>query len=184
MARQQPEDLPLEAPRRLVVRALARGLLIVTLLVVLYFTVPLTGGRDAAATLFLVAGLLAFTGLIAWQVQAVIRAQYPGLRAVEGLATAIPLFLLLFAAAYVLISDSQAEAFTEPLSKIDALYFTVTVFATVGFGDIAPRTDLARIVTTVQMVGNLLVVGVVLRVMLGAVKTGRRRRDAAGVGAP
>ena len=38
----------------------------------------------------------------------------------------------------------------------------------------------------VQMLGDLLVVGLVLRVMLGAVKEGRQRRDAAltGVGGP
>jgi voltage-gated potassium channel len=185
MARHEREDLPEHAPRRLVLRALLRGLVTSTLLVALYFTLPLTGSVDATAALFLLAGLLAFTGLVVWQVQTVARARYPGLRAIEGLATAIPLFLLLFAAAYVLIADGQGEAFTEPLSRIDALYFTVTVFATVGFGDIAPRSDLARIVTTIQMVGDLLVVGVVLRVMLGAVKAGRRRRDAASrMGAP
>jgi voltage-gated potassium channel len=85
----------------------------------------------------------------------------------------------MFAAIYVVISDGQAEAFTEPLSRTDALYLTVTVFATVGFGDIAPRSDLARVVTMVQMLGDLLVVGVVLRLMLDAVRTGRQRRDAA-----
>jgi voltage-gated potassium channel len=85
----------------------------------------------------------------------------------------------MFAAIYVVISDGQAEAFTEPLSRTDALYLTVTVFATVGFGDIAPRSDLARVVTMVPMLGDLLVVGVVLRLMLDAVRTGRQRRDAA-----
>jgi voltage-gated potassium channel len=57
------------------------------------------------------------------------------------------------------------------------------VFATVGFGDIAPVTDAARITTMVQMVGDLLVVGLVLRVMLGAVKQGRERR-AGAAGSP
>jgi voltage-gated potassium channel len=40
-------------------------------------------------------------------------------------------------------------------------------------------TDGARVATMVQMVGDLLVVGLVLRVMLGAVKAGRERRAAA-----
>jgi voltage-gated potassium channel len=185
MVSQRPQDLPARTPRRVVLRIMLRSVLTSTLLVALYFTVPLTRSLDVGATLLLVAGLVAFIGLVAWQVQAVVRARYPGLRAIEGLATAIPLFLLVFAATYVLISDGQAEAFTEPLSRTDALYFTVTVFATVGFGDIAPRSDLARVVTTVQMLGDLLVVGVVLRLMLGAVRTGRQRRDAtAQVGRP
>ena len=60
------------------------------------------------------------------------------LRAIEALAAAIPLFLLVFAAAYVKLDSTQAQAFSEPLSRTDALYFTITVFSTVGFGDITP----------------------------------------------
>jgi voltage-gated potassium channel len=62
------------------------------------------------------------------------RSQYPSLRAVEALAGAIPLFLVLFASAYLRIAAAQAEACTEPLSKTSALYFIITVCATVGFG--------------------------------------------------
>jgi voltage-gated potassium channel len=58
------------------------------------------------------------------------------------------------------------------------------VFSTVGFGDITPRTDLARVATMVQMLGDLLVVGLVLRVMLSAVKAGWHRRAAASAGSP
>jgi Ion channel len=50
------------------------------------------------------------------------------------------------------------------------------VFSTVGFGDITPVADAARVTTMIQMLGDLLVVGLVLRVMLGAVKGGRERR--------
>ena len=65
----------------------------------------------------------------------------PGTRAcaVEALAAAIPLFLLAFAAAYLRMADADTGAFSEPLSRIDALYFTITVFSTVGFGDRIPR---------------------------------------------
>jgi voltage-gated potassium channel len=50
------------------------------------------------------------------------------------------------------------------------------VFATVGFGDIAPVTEAARVVVTVQMVGDLLVLGVLLQAIVGAVKLGRAKR--------
>jgi voltage-gated potassium channel len=84
-----------------------------------------------------------------------------------------------FASAYLLLADNQAGAFSEPLDKTDALYFTVTVFSTVGFGDITPRGELARVVTMVQMLGDLLVLGLIVRVMLLAVRTRVQRRDAA-----
>jgi hypothetical protein len=56
------------------------------------------------------------------------------------------------------------------------------VFSTVGFGDIAPVATAARVTTMVQMLGDLVVVGLVLRVMLGAVREGRERRAADSAG--
>jgi voltage-gated potassium channel len=181
---QRVDALPVVAPRRLVVRALLRASLTVTVLVVLYFTLPITGSLDGSAALRLVVGLLALAGVVTWQVRAVLRSRYPGLRAVEALAAAIPLFLLVFAAAYLRMADADAGSFSEPLSRIDALYLTITVFSTVGFGDITPKADLARVTTMVQMLGDLLAVGLVLHVMVGAVKAGLQRRGAASAGFP
>ena len=48
------------------------------------------------------------------------------------------LFLIIFSAAYVLLSENQADSFSETLGRTDALYFTVTVFATVGFVVVRP----------------------------------------------
>jgi hypothetical protein len=171
-------------PRRLLVRALLRASGTATALVVLYFTLPLTGSIDRSTAMLLVLGLLAFAGIVTWQFRSVLRSSYPGLRAIESLAAAIPLFLVLFAALYLHIADLDGSAFSEPLSRTGALYYTITVFSTVGFGDIVPRTDLARVVTMVQMLGDLLFVGLVLHLMLGAVKLGLQRRATASAGFP
>jgi voltage-gated potassium channel len=165
-----------------VVLALLRAALTSTVLVVLYYTLPMGGAMDAPTAALLLAGLLVFAVVIGWQIRGILRSKYPGLRAVEALASAIPLFLLLFAAVYLKMADLQAQAFSEPLTRTDALYFTITVFATVGFGDITPVTQPARVVAMVQMLADLVVVGLVLQVMLGAVKAGRQRRDAASGG--
>jgi voltage-gated potassium channel len=181
---QRSQDPPTPAPRRLVARGLLRASATATALVVLYFTLPLTGSLDGSTAMLLTAGLLAFAGVVSWQVRAVLGSRHPGLRAIESLAAAIPLFLLLFAVAYLQLAAADAGAFSEPLSRTDALYYTITVFSTVGFGDITPRADLARIVTMVQMLGDLLVVGLVLHLMVGAVKAGLQRRAAVSAGFP
>jgi voltage-gated potassium channel len=181
---QRVEDSAVQVPRRLVVRAVLRASVTATALVVLYFTLPLTGSLDGSTARLLALGLLAFAGVVTWQVRSVLRSQYPGLRAIESLATAIPLFLLLFAVVYLRMAEADAGAFSEPLGRTDALYFTLTVFSTVGFGDITPRTDPARVVTMVQMLGDLLVVGLVLNLMVGAVKTSRQRLAAASARSP
>ena len=39
------------------------------------------------------------------------------------------------------LAGRSRGSFTQPLDHTTALYFTVTVFATVGFGDIVAATD-------------------------------------------
>ena len=62
---------------------------------------------------------------------------------------------------------------TEVSSRTDALHFTITVFATVGFGDISPVAEGARIVVAIQMLADLLVLGLVIQAILGAVRRGQ-----------
>jgi hypothetical protein len=164
------------ARRRLYRRAVLRPLATVTALIALYYVIPLDRIDDLPLALVLVTGLLAIVGLCVWQVSAIQRSRYPAVQAIEGLAFAVPLFLLLFAAGYYTLASLTPGAFTEPVDRTDALYFTVTVFTTVGFGDIAPLTTPARVVVLVQMVADLMVLGVLLRAVTGAVRISRARR--------
>ena len=75
---------------------------------------------------------------------------------------------------------AAAANFTQPLTRTDALYFTVTVFTTVGFGDITARSETARIVLIVQMLGDLALLGAGARILLGAVRRGQQRRSETG----
>jgi voltage-gated potassium channel len=142
---------------------------------VLYFLVPLDREFSVGTVVALGAGVLAIALLVTWQVRAILRASHPALQAIEALALSLPLFLLIFAATFVVLSASDPGALSEPLTKLDSLYFVVTVFATVGFGDITPVSDPARVLVTLQMVGDLVLIGLVIRLFLGAVD--RRRRE-------
>ena len=67
-----------------------------------------------------------------------------------------------FATLYWALSGRTVSAFSEPLSRIDAIYFAATVFTTTGFGDIRAVSELARAAVTLQMfLGFAFVIGAI-----------------------
>jgi voltage-gated potassium channel len=166
---------PLTARRRrwLIARGLLRALITGVVMVALYYVLPLDRRSDAAVFVVLVVGVALLAGMIAWQARAIVRSDYPGIRAVQALASTTPLFLLLFASAYFVLSLDDPAMFTEPLTRSDSLYFTVTIFTTVGFGDISAKAETTRLVVTTQMLLDLVVLGLGIQVILGAVKQGK-----------
>ncbi|MEU2119969.1 potassium channel family protein [Streptomyces sp. NPDC016459] len=167
----------LRAHRMRLLLPLLRSTAVVAAATVAYFLLPLGRDLDQHTVTVLVMGLLGIGALLALQAVSIIGSSHPRLRAVEALTTAVPLFLLLFSATYFLYAREQGgHSFSEPLSRTDSLYFTVTVFATVGFGDIVPVSQTARVLTTVQMVADIILVGLIAKVMVGAVRLGLERR--------
>lgn len=166
-----------EARRRFrkVALTLLRALASTIALLVIYYLLPLDRTSIGVTVGILGLGLLALIGLVAFQVRAIIRSSTPGLRGVGALATSAPLFLLLFSATYYVMGSINPDSFTEPLTRTDALYFTVTVFATVGFGDIAAKTEMARALVTGQMVAGIVIVGIGARIIVDAIKRGREQ---------
>ena len=133
MTGERYQDLPPVKRRRLILRAGVRGLLNAAALVVLYYVLPLDRPRDCDTAVRLLIGLLVFAGVMVWGVRAIAGSRYPGVRAAEALGLVLPLFLVLFASTYFLMERASAASFTQPLTRTDALYFTVTVFTTAGF---------------------------------------------------
>lgn len=161
--------------RRFAVRSLVQSLLIAVLLVVAYFLLPMTSGTRAGGLVALVAGLLVVVLVLAWHVRLILVAPYPAARAVAALVVTVPLFLVVFSTIYYLMGVEDASVWSEPLTRMDALYFTVTIFVTVGFGDITAISQAARVMVTVQMMTGLTLVGVIARVVVGAVQVNWRR---------
>jgi voltage-gated potassium channel len=180
MTGEQYRDLPPAKRRRLIAGAVLRVVLIAAVLVVLYYVLPLDRPWDSDTAVRLVIGLLVFAGVMVWGIRIIAGSRYPGVRAAEALALVLPFFLLLFASTYFVLERNSAANFTQPLTRTDALYFTVTVFTTVGFGDITARSETARVVVIVQMLAGLAFLGAGVRVLLGAVQHGRERRSQTG----
>jgi hypothetical protein len=176
------ESLPTAERRRLVAIGLLRALANTVLVVAVYYLLPLDNLAGVSLGVALAVGLLALTAVVAYQVRAIIRHPHSAVRAIEALAITVPVFLLLFAATYFMMEQTNADNFNvDSLTRTDSLYFTVTVFATVGFGDIAATSQVARMVVIAQMILDLLVLGLVVKVFVGAVEIGRgvrtRRQD-------
>lgn len=170
------ESLSKSERRRLIRRAAVRPTASAVALIVAYFVIPMQNLESASAVGGLVLGLLAVGALFAWQIWKIVRAEYPALQAIEALGLMLPGYLLAFATLYHLISASGLDNFSEPLSKVDALYFTLVCFSTVGFGDIAPTSEVARAIVAVQIVGNLALIAVGVRIVTAAVRLGQRRK--------
>ena len=143
-------------------------------LVAIYYLLPLDRSSIGVVIGILAVGLLGLGGLVAFQVRAIMRAAYPALRAVGALATSVPLFLLLFAGTYFVMGTISAGTFSQPLTRTDALYFTVTVFSTVGFGDITAVTEPARVLVIGQMIADIVILGLGARIIIDAIKRGRQ----------
>ena len=145
-------------------------------LLFLYYEAPLDRALNAVTGLLFVVALMLFGAVVAYQIRSILRSRQPRLRAIRALGVAVPLLLVVFAATYCVVATQQSGAFSEPLTRTDSLYFTVTVFSTVGLGDIAPVTELARVLVTVQMLVGLITVGLVAKLVLGAVQVAVARR--------
>jgi hypothetical protein len=107
MTGQQPTPPVQQAtPRQrcaLLLRTAVLALLTTTVLVALYYLLPMDRGFDADTVLLLIVYLAALVAILTWRLRGLFRSDYPGLRAVETLALVVPLYLLLFATAQMLL---------------------------------------------------------------------------------
>jgi voltage-gated potassium channel len=164
--------------RRIIIRSGIRILAMTGGLLVLYALVPIPGTSGIGALVGMAIGLIGFLGLIGLQIRTIVRAEHPVLRAFEVVAFAVPLLVAVFAFTYLSLSRQEAVSFTEHLDRVGALYYTVSTLSTVGFGDIAARSDAARILVTVQMLFDLALIGVLVRLVILVTRAGLRRQSA------
>ena len=162
---------------------LLRMTLSISALLLAYFLIPTRSAGRSADWPWLTLELCVFGVVVGFQVPAIVKAKYPILRAIEALAILVPLYVLIFARIYLSSSIGDPSAFNQPLDKITALYFTVTVLSTVGFGDIVAQVNSMRLLVTLQMLLNLVLLGLVFRLLTASARQGvARRRGQADLG--
>jgi len=157
----------------LIAAGLFRAAVSAAVMVTAYYLLPLHARSAGFVVLQLTVGICLFVIVVAWQVRAITRSDRPRIRAIQALATAVPLFLLVFASIYYVMSLGAPATFSEDLDRSDALYLAITIFSTVGFGDITADATLARLVVAAQMLLDLIVLGLGVQVFVGAVERGK-----------
>ncbi len=135
-----------------------------------YYVLPFGKESELRSAVRVGADVALIGSVFTWQIGRISRAELPELRAVEALGIVVALFLAVFSGVYLAMSHNTG-AFTQPLDQTRALYFTISVFSTVGFGDITPRTDTARLIVSAQMLLDLVVIGAVVRLILNAARS-------------
>lgn len=172
-----PHEIPQGMLKPSIWMGVRLSLSIVALLWV-YYVIPVKGDDGDSDLPWLILDLVIFGVIVGVQVPLIARARYPLLRGMESLTLTILLFILIFARVYLSNSVADPAVFTQHLDQDTALYFTVTVFATVGFGDIVAASNPMKLLVTVQMLLNLVVFGLVIRVISSAAQRGVARKRA------
>ncbi|MFE0810739.1 potassium channel family protein [Streptomyces sp. NPDC058794] len=123
-----------------------------TVVVTAYFLLPLDhlGPQRPLVSWLLFALVLAVVAVLLLRQIRHVLVDRPDSRPGMVLSLLIVLSVHVFSATYYALAKQPGE-FTGLHTRVDALYFTVVTLATVGYGDIAPRGQSARIVTVLQI---------------------------------
>ena len=69
---------------------------------------------------------------------------------------------LIFVAAYMIAGVVAYSFLFEDWDVVDALYFSMVTFTTVGYGDISPGSQMGRLFTCVYAVAGIVIIGAII----------------------
>ncbi len=161
-------------------RMLLRSALTVIGLLALYAVIPVPGQREPLwLTLAMALAGLAFLAyaFITLAQRAQRSTEDTAIR-LEALIAVLYAFVVFMSLVYLGLASSPGQ-FDELHTRVDALYFTMSTIATVGFGDVHATGQAARLVVTVQIFLDLIFVGLVARIILPSLARQRAQRNEA-----
>ncbi len=146
----------------------ARSVLGLVAVLVLYFSVPIQGDKSVlrlALDLAVTVMAMAVVGLVT--IREFRRMQIGEALKFNGaqLLVVLEIVLVVFSLTYFTLALHGHHEMAGLHTRVDALYFTATTIATVGYGDIHSVGQLARIVNTIQLVFDILFLAVFVRLI-------------------
>lgn len=165
------DPVPLARSSRSLARKAALTVLTVVVPVVVYFVLPLDREfGQLIATLLVIFTAASLIPLSIRQAQTVLYSPEPLFDAMRCIVSALVFLVIAFSSAYFVLAANYDTQIKGVDTKLDAIYFTITILATVGFGDITATGQTARAIVSGQMVVNFAVLAVSLRVITWALK--------------
>ena len=148
------------------------GLVVIAWVVIFlaYFMIPVQSITGVNPVLRFVLGTALVIAVLMWQIYRIRNSKLPELRAAEAVGVLIPLFLIVFATIYLSISVANRHALSQPLDHVAAIYFAITIFSTVGFGDITAVSNPARLLVSLQMILDLVLLATIVKVLFGVAR--------------
>jgi voltage-gated potassium channel len=161
-------------------KRLLRSALTVAGLLALYAVIPVPGQREPLWFTLLMAacGLAILAYAFFTLAQRAQRSSDETAIRLEALVAVLYAFVVFMSLVYLGLASSAGQ-FDELHTRIDALYFTMSTIATVGFGDVHATGQAARLVVTVQIFLDLIFVGLVARIILPTLARQRAQRNEA-----
>lgn len=161
------------------------SVLVVVSLSVIYAVVPPPDVTISAWETVLVGavGLFAYVTLTLWAVMRLQRSPRPVQEGAILITVLATLIVLGYSWLYLAVVAADASSFNQPLTKASAVYFTVTVLATVGFGDIVAVSDSARLIVTSQMLLGITLLTLGIRLIMQSARLAAQRRGTFGLAA-
>lgn len=157
-------------------RAFLRCVATVTVFFGLFFVLPFRGERWWVGALVGTALLALMLPLAVRRLRRVLTSERPLFEAFESVVQLVTMLIVGFASVYYAMDRDVLEI--QGLdTRVDSLYVTVTTLSTVGFGDITPVTQEARLVVTAQMMIDIVFLGVVFRVFAKAARQSPSARE-------
>ncbi|WP_238016449.1 potassium channel family protein [Dactylosporangium sp. AC04546] len=157
---------------------MGRALIALVVAALVYYLVPLSRIRAADEWVrgaVAVAGIAVLCVLFAQQLRRQVRAGSRNDVRIQSLVLLMVLAVFGFSLAYFIVS-ADPHQFVDLRTRTDALYFTLSTLATVGYGDVHAAGQAARILVICQIVFNLLFIGSAVAVVSAAVR-GRLQAD-------
>jgi len=149
---------------------------VLAVVIVLYFTVPVSFEVETSDVVQLVVSLVALAVLAVAVLIEVRHQLVDDTRRIDGLVLALMIAVLGFALGFYVLAQRNPEQIIDLETRVDALYFTMATLLTIGYGDVHAAGQAARTLVLIQMVFNVVILATAASTITTRIRTQAEKR--------